>query len=104
MATIKRFEDIEAWKRARALCDELGKLIHEGDLAKDYKLREQINGSSGSIMDNIAEGFERVAAKSLFSFCLLQKDRVAKPGLSSTAYLTGDIFQKKNSMDFIVKF
>ncbi len=59
MASIKRFEDIIAWQKARALSNEIDLLITNSQLAKDYKLKEQINGSSGSIMDNIAEGFGR---------------------------------------------
>jgi four helix bundle protein len=59
MATIKKFEDIEAWQRARVLCQKINQLSIETALSKDYKLKDQINGSSGSVMDNIAEGFGR---------------------------------------------
>lgn len=59
MATIKRFEDIEAWKVSRELCNRLGAIIDGGAFKKSYRLVAQIEGSSGSIMDNIAEGFER---------------------------------------------
>lgn len=59
MATIKRFEQIEAWKLSRELCNMIGKLIDSGALQRNYRLIGQIEGSSGSIMDNIAEGFER---------------------------------------------
>jgi four helix bundle protein len=59
MSTIQRFEDIKAWQKARALCNEIYDLVLHTELAKDYKLKDQINGSSGSIMDNIAEGFGR---------------------------------------------
>lgn len=59
MATIKRFEEIEAWKVARELCLKIGSIIDEGSFNKSYRLIAQIEGSSGSIMDNIAEGFER---------------------------------------------
>jgi len=59
MATIKRFEDIESWKMAKELCSIIGKHIDEGRFKRNYRLIDQLEGSSGSIMDNIAEGFER---------------------------------------------
>lgn len=59
MATIKRFEDLDIWKDARIICNEVRKIILNSDLKNDYRLKDQISGSSGSIMDNIAEGFER---------------------------------------------
>lgn len=59
MATIKCFEDIESWKKAREVCLQIGILIDQGRFQKNYRLIGQIEGSAGSIMDNIAEGFER---------------------------------------------
>lgn len=59
MATIKSFEDIESWKNARQICSTLGRIIDDGKFRKSFRLIHQIEGSSGSIMDNIAEGFER---------------------------------------------
>ena len=59
MATIKRFEEIVSWQKARELNNILGKHIDAGKFKSSYKLINQIEGSAGSIMDNIAEGFER---------------------------------------------
>ena len=59
MATIKTFEDVESWKLARQLCIAIGKHIDAGQFKKNFRLIDQMEGSSGSIMDNIAEGFER---------------------------------------------
>ncbi len=59
MATIKAFKDIESWKKAREVCRIIGEIIDAGNFKKSYRLINQIEGSSGSIMDNIAEGFER---------------------------------------------
>jgi four helix bundle protein len=59
MATINSFEEIESWKKARIVCKKIGDLIDDGKFNKSYKLISQIEASSGSVMDNIAEGFER---------------------------------------------
>lgn len=59
MATIKRFEDLDIWKEARRLAKEIHVIIQESDLKSDFRFRDQIKASSGSVMDNIAEGFER---------------------------------------------
>jgi four helix bundle protein len=59
MATIKRFEDLEIWQDARRLSKEVIVLSKETDLKTDFRLKDQIKASSGSVMDNIAEGFER---------------------------------------------
>lgn len=59
MASIERFEDIMAWQKAKVFCEEIFQISINTKLATDFKLRDQINGSSGSIMDNIAEGFGR---------------------------------------------
>ena len=59
MSTIKTFEDLDAWKVSRELCQKIGALIDDGKFKNNFRLIGQIEGSSGSIMDNIAEGFER---------------------------------------------
>ena len=59
MATIKRFEDLEIWQDARKLSKEIILISKNTELNRDFKLKAQIKDSSGSVMDNIAEGFER---------------------------------------------
>ena len=55
---IERFEDIEAWQHARRLCHELYLRYTVGVWSRNFALRDQIDRGSGSIMDNIAEGFD----------------------------------------------
>lgn len=60
MATINRFEDLDIWKEARKLSKEIYLItLNTSDFKNDFRFRDQIRASSGSIMDNIAEGFER---------------------------------------------
>lgn len=59
MATIQRFEDLEIWQKARVLAEKIYELTFKDLLLHDFRLKDQIRGSVGSIMDNIAEGFER---------------------------------------------
>jgi four helix bundle protein len=59
MATIKRFEDLEIWQDARRLSKEIIIISKETNLKTDFRLRDQVRASSGSVMDNVAEGFER---------------------------------------------
>jgi len=73
MGTIKRFEDLEIWILARELCQEIYLLREKIMAGNDFKLYSQINGSSGSIMDNIAEGFERNGNKEFCQFLSIAK-------------------------------
>tara|TARA_R110002049_G_scaffold26248_7_gene91579 strand:- start:1243 stop:1632 length:390 start_codon:yes stop_codon:yes gene_type:complete len=68
MAHHQSFENLEVYKEASAFCDDIWEIIINTPLNKDYKLRKQINGSSGSIMDNIAEGFGRGGNKEFIMF------------------------------------
>ncbi len=68
MATIKSFEEIESWKKAREICKIIGELIDAGKFKKSFRFIQQIESSSGSIMDNIAEGFERGSRAEFITF------------------------------------
>ena len=71
---IKRFEDLEIWQKARELCKKIRGLVETTSLMKkDFSLRDQILKSSGSVMDNIAEGFERDGKKEFIQFLYIAK-------------------------------
>ena len=59
MATLTRFEELEAWQKSRELVQAIYRVTREGEFAKDFGLRDQIRRASVSVMSNIAEGFER---------------------------------------------
>src|SRR5690606_33995179 len=73
MATINRFEDLEIWQEARRLAKVIHKISIETDLKTDFRFKEQIKSSSGSVMDNIAEGFERDGNQEFRQFLSIAK-------------------------------
>lgn len=73
MATVKRFEDLEIWKEARSLVNELIPLFEKAEELKCFELKSQIERSSGSVMDNIAEGFERDGTREFVQFLAIAK-------------------------------
>ena len=74
MATITKFEELEVWQLARELAKEIFELFSNSEqFSRDYKLKDQINGSSGSVMDNIAEGFERGGRNEFINFLTFSK-------------------------------
>lgn len=73
MATIKQYEDLDIWKLAKELCKDVYKIIKTTKLEKNWKLKDQIDGSVGSVMDNIAERFERGGNKKFIYFLSIAK-------------------------------
>jgi four helix bundle protein len=73
MAMIKKFEDLEIWRLGRQICQQVELLIQTTTLKTNFSLRDQIDRSSGSIMDNIAEGFERNGNKEFIQYLSIAK-------------------------------
>lgn len=65
---IERFEDLEIWQEARKLCLDIKRLSNNDNFSRDFRFKDQILSSSGSVMDNIAEGFERGGNKEFINF------------------------------------
>ena len=73
MDTVKRFEDLIVWQKSRKLAQEIFILSQVNKIKRDFGLRQQILNSSGSIPDNIAEGFERDGNKESKQFLSIAK-------------------------------
>lgn len=78
MATIQRFEDLEIWKLARELSGLVYPLTFINPITLDFRYKDQLRGSCGSIMDNIAEGFERGSKLEFINALTIAKGEVAE--------------------------
>ena len=88
MATIKRFEDIEAWQTARQLTRLVYQLSSTGAFARDFGLRDQMRRAAVSVMSNIAEGFESRTQALFIEF--LGRARASAGELRAQAYVALD--------------
>src|SRR5688572_8671111 len=70
---IKKFEDLESWKKARKLTNTVYEATAAGNFARDFGLKDQIRRASISILSNIAEGFERGGDKEFLQFLAVAK-------------------------------
>ena len=66
--TIRRFEDIEGWQLARQLAKEVYTIANSERFRRDWGLKDQITRASGSVMHNIAEGFDSGTNKEFARF------------------------------------
>jgi four helix bundle protein len=78
MAQINRFEDLLSWQKARELCNLVYGLTKNEGFKDDWDLKNQINRSSGSTMDNIAEGFDRNSNKEFRQFLFIAKSSASE--------------------------
>lgn len=99
MATIEKFEDIQAWQKAREVSAAIYRLCKEGDLATDFGLRDQIRRSAVSTQSNIAEGYGREGNKEFKHFLRIAKGSACEfrsqlYNLLDAEYIDEETFQK----------
>jgi four helix bundle protein len=78
MATIQRFEDLKVWQKARTLSEKIYPLTFNDPIHSDFRFKDQIRGSLGSVMDNIAEGFERGSKLEFINALTISKGEVGE--------------------------
>jgi len=75
---INCFEDILVWQKSREFDKDVFKIIFSSKIKNDFTLKDQLLRSTGSIMDNIAEGFERGGKKEFIHFLTISKGSCAE--------------------------
>lgn len=76
--TFRDFEDLPVWQEARAISKLIFQMTNEGEVARDFRFRDQIRSSAGSVADNIAEGFDREGNKEFIQFLSIAKGSCAE--------------------------
>src|SRR5215208_745789 len=89
MAGVQRFEDIEAWQRARELVREVYLACDQGKLRRDFGLRDQLTRAAVSVMNNIAEGFGRDSHQDFARFLDIARGSAAE--VQSLLYVASDV-------------
>ncbi len=87
-----KFEDLEAWREARALTKDVYALTHVGPIAKDHRLCSQIQAAAVSIMSNVAEGFERTGNQEKLHFYNIARASCGE--LRSQLYVVEDVYSE----------
>ena len=94
----QRFEDLEVWKKAKELVLHIYKISKP---LKDFEFRNQITACTLSIMNNIAEGFERMTEKDYRHFLYISKGSSGE--LRSMLYVAKELqYISKEEMELLI--
>jgi four helix bundle protein len=96
---IKKFEDLESWKKARKLTNRVYEATAAGSFTRDFGLKDQIRRASISILSNIAEGFERGGDNEFLQFLAIAKGSCGEVRAQlyiavDQGYLSQDLFER----------
>jgi four helix bundle protein len=87
-----KFEDLEAWREARALTKSVYSLTRVGPLSRDHRLCSQIQAAAVSIMSNVAEGFERTGNQEKVHFYNIARASCGE--VRSQLYVVEDVYSE----------
>ena len=99
MAAVKDFEELAIFQKARELSKKIYPVTNKDGFKLDYRFVQQIRAAAGSIMDNIAEGFERGGNKEFLNFLYIAKGSCGEVRsqlirANDVGYLTGEEYNE----------
>lgn len=102
MGKFERFEDIEAWQKARILAKEIYLISENEKFKRNFALKEQIRKSAISVVSNIAEGFARRTNKEFVQFLYVSHGSLAE--IEAQLYIALDLgYIQKERFDSLYK-
>ena len=103
MSRVERFEDLLIWQDARKLVGDIYKITSSNSkISKDFGFKDQLHRAAVSIMNNIAEGFERDGDSSFKQFLGYSKSSCGE--VRSMIYLAKDLgYIKTEKADELIK-
>lgn len=98
MAAAREFEELMIFQMAKELSAKIYPITRRGEFKYDTRFVQQIRAAAGSIMDNIAEGFERTGNKELVNFLYIAKGSCGEVRsqlirANDVGYLTSEEYQ-----------
>ncbi len=96
------FKELRVWQEAKALAIEVYKITAQGNITKDYGLKEQLQRAAVSVASNIAEGYERNSDKDFIRFLYMAKGSLSELTTqleiaSAIGYLNNEGFDLMNN-------
>lgn len=88
MASVKDFEELAIFQKARELSKKIYPVTNKDGFKSDFRFVQQIRAAAGSIMDNIAEGFEGGGNKEFLNFLYIAKGSCGEPTHEASAVIS----------------
>lgn len=99
MATITKLEELEIWQLARRYAKEINQLFETDTFKYEFGLKQQMKNASGSVMDNIAEGFGRGSKNEFINYLTIAKGSAEESRSQLFRCLDGGLIDQKKHIE-----
>lgn len=100
---VSRFEELDIWKEARELYKHVFLITSKEPFSSDFRFRDQIRASSGSVSDNIAEGFDRGGNKEFIQFLSISKGSCGEVRSQSYRAFDSNYIRKEELDELLIR-